>query len=72
MKAIGKNTTTSTSVMTTAAAPISSRPRTAASSGGCLSSVKWRSMFSSTTVESSTKMPITSDMPSSEIVSIVR
>ena len=29
-------------------------------------------MFSSTTVESSTRIPITSDMPSSEIVSIVR
>ena len=28
-------------------------------------------MFSSTTVESSTRMPMTSDMPSSEIVSIV-
>ena len=29
-------------------------------------------MFSSTTVESSTSIPITSDMPSNEIVSIVR
>ena len=37
-----------------------------------MSSVKWRSMFSSTTVESSTRMPMTSDIPSSEIVSIVR
>ena len=47
-------------------------PSIAASSGGCLSSVKCRSMFSSTTVESSTRMPITSDIPSSEIVSSVR
>ena len=71
MNAIGRKTTTSTSVMTTAAAPISIRPSYAASSGACLRSVKWRSMFSKTTVESSTRIPMTSDMPSIETVSSV-
>jgi hypothetical protein len=46
------------------------RPFTAASSG-CSPRWKWRSMFSKTTVESSTRIPITSVIPSSEIVSSV-
>ena len=71
MNAIGKNTTTSTSVIATAAAPISSRPSTAACSGVAPSSAKCRSIFSRTTVESSTRIPMTSDMPISEIVSSV-
>ena len=69
--AIGRKTTTSTSVMTIAASPISFRPETAAACGACPSS-KCRSMFSRTTVESSTRIPTTRVIPSSEIVSIVR
>ncbi len=69
--AIGKNTTTSTRVMTIAAKPISERPFTAAMSGGS-PSLWWRSMFSSTTIESSTRMPTTSVIASSETVSMVK
>ena len=71
MNAIGANTTTSTSVIATAAPPISARPAMAASSGG-LPISRWRVMFSMTTIESSTRMPIVSDSPMSESTSIVK
>ena len=56
MKAIGANTTMSTRVMAIAAKPISLRPLTAASRGPS-PICRWRKMFSSTTIESSTRMP---------------
>src|SRR5471030_74687 len=68
---IGKNTTTSTSVITIAATPISFRPLTAASLGGSPRS-KWRSTFSRTTIESSTRMPIMRVIAKSDTVSSVK
>ena len=70
-KAMGKNTTTSTSVMTMAARPISSRPLMAARTADSPIS-RWRSLFSKTTMESSTKMPVMSVMASSDTVSRVK
>ncbi len=70
-KEIGKNTTTSTSVMTMAAAPISVRPSRAAVFGASPFS-KCRFAFSKTTIESSTRIPMHSVIASSEIVSIVK
>src|SRR5579883_1244792 len=70
--AIGRKTTTSTSVRTTVAVPISERALTAASSGGCRSVRQCRSAFSRTTVEPSMSMPKTNVIASSEIVSIVK
>ncbi len=58
-------------MITIAASPISLRPRNAASAGSS-PMLRWRSMFSSTTVESSTRIPITSVIAISETVSIVR
>ncbi len=69
--AMGKKTTTSTSVMTMAARPISRRPLIAARKGGSPCS-RWRSLFSNTTIESSTKMPVMRVMASSETVSSVK
>jgi len=69
-KAIGKNTTTSTSVIAIAALPISVRPVYAASSGASPWS-RWRTIFSSTTIESSTRIPIVRPSPMSEITSSV-
>jgi hypothetical protein len=71
MNAIGRNTTTSTSVIATAAPPISLRPLMAASNGPCPMS-RWRVMFSSTTIESSTRIPMISDNPISETMSRVK
>ena len=68
---IGRKTTTSTSVMTIAATPISVRPLTAASVGDSPRS-KWRSTFSSTTIESSTRIPMISVIAKSETVSRVK
>ena len=64
MKAVGKNTAISVKVVAMTARPISS----AASSAACrgvLPMRRWRSMFSTSTMASSTKMPITSDNASS-------
>ena len=51
--------------------PISERPLNAATCGSSPSAA-WRSMFSSTTIESSTKMPMISVIASSETVSSVK
>ncbi|GBD30564.1 hypothetical protein HRbin32_01672 [bacterium HR32] len=59
----GTNTTTSTRVMATAARPISLRPFRAASAGGSPRS-RWRWMFSRTTMESSTRIPMARERPS--------
>ena len=64
MNEIGRNTAISTSVVATTAKPISRLPSTAASSGGSPSSIR-RTMFSSTTIASSTTRPIASTAPSS-------
>ncbi len=58
---IGRNTTTSTRVMDKAAKPISIRPSMAAARFS-LPMSRWRWMFSSTTVASSTSTPMMSDM----------
>ena len=69
--AIGTKTTTSTSVTTTAASPISSRPLRAAVIA--FSPIaRCRSMFSRTTIESSTRIPMTSVIAMSEMVSSVK
>ena len=59
MKEIGTNTAASVSVVAITAKEIWRAPRTAASSGGSPSSMR-RWMFSSTTIASSTTMPIAS------------
>ena len=67
IKAIGKKTTTSHNVMAIAAMPISVRPSSAAMRASfpiCIC----RCMFSRTTIESSTSMPIQSAMPISDIM----
>ncbi len=68
--ASGKKTTTSTSVIAIAAPPISVRPLMAASAGACPMS-RCRVMFSSTTIESSTRIPMISESPISETLSSV-
>ncbi len=68
--ASGRNTTTSTSVIAIAALPISVRPLIAASPGDCPMS-RCRVMFSSTTIESSTRMPMMSERPISDTLSSV-
>ncbi|MDA0301521.1 MAG: hypothetical protein O2822_03265 [Chloroflexi bacterium] len=60
---VGANTTTSTSVIAIAARPISARPISAASNGAS-PRARCRKMFSSTTMESSTRMPMVSVSPS--------
>ena len=67
MKAIGMKTAASQSVMAMAAMPISVRPFSAASSGAS-PICRWRTMFSSTTIESSTRMPTQSVMPIRDIM----
>ena len=67
MKAIGMKTAASQSVMAMAAMPISVRPFSAAVAG-VSPSFRWRTMFSSTTIESSTRMPTQSVMPISDIM----
>ena len=57
MNAIGAKTTTSHSVMATAASAISCRPFTAAARGSSPRAM-WRSMFSRMTMESSTRIPM--------------
>ena len=67
MKAIGRNTTTSQSVIATAAIPISVRPSTAARAASSpRSKCLW--IFSKTTMESSTKIPMHSVIPMSDIM----
>ena len=61
---IGMNTAISTSVVAITAKSTCSDPRTAARSGGSPSSIR-RWMFSSTTIVSSTTMPIASTSASS-------
>ena len=70
-KAMGPKTTTSQSVMATAARPISIRPRTAAVRG---SSPRWmwRSTFSRITMESSTRIPMHSPRPMSVTIFSVK
>ena len=67
IKAIGKKVTASHRVMATAAIPISIRPFSAASSGAS-PIFRWRIIFSSTTTESSTKIPIHKVIPISDIM----
>ncbi len=69
MKEIGTNTATSTTVVATTAKPISRLPSMAANSAGWRCSMR-RTMFSSTTIASSTTSPIASTSPSSVSVLI--
>ena len=59
----GAKMTTSTSVIASAASPISARPLTAAW-GGAAPRARWRRMLSRMTMESSTRMPMLSTSPS--------
>ncbi|MNN16844.1 hypothetical protein D3C81_1299970 [compost metagenome] len=63
MKAIGKNTATSTRVMPTIAPLIWPMALRVASLGGRPSSAMIRSTFSTTTMASSTRMPMARTMP---------
>ena len=67
MKAIGRKTTTSQSVIAMAAMPISIRPVTAASFASS-PLARWRWIFSKTTIESSTRIPTQSVIPMSDII----
>ncbi|MNK88294.1 hypothetical protein D3C87_1082530 [compost metagenome] len=67
MKAVGTNTATSTSAMATRAKPTSFMLRCAAATGLMPSSM-WRSTFSTTTMASSTTMPMASTRPNSDRV----
>jgi len=62
-KAIGRNTDTSVTLMPTSAAVICPIAFLVASRGGRPSSLMMRSTFSTTTIASSTRMPIASTMP---------
>ena len=62
-KASGTNTTTSTTVMPMMAPEICVMALRVACRGGRPSSLMMRSTFSTTTIASSTTMPITSTMP---------
>ncbi len=64
MNATGMNTAHSVSVVATTASPISMAASFAACSG-CLPMRRWRTMFSTSTMASSTSMPTTSDSASS-------
>ena len=66
MKLTGMNTATMVSVVATTARPISSDASSAACIG-VLPMRMWRTMFSTSTIASSTRMPTTSDRPSSVI-----
>ena len=68
MKASGKNTATSTSVMPTMAPETCCMAFTVAASGGSPSSAMMRSTFSTTTMASSTRMPMASTMPNMVIM----
>ncbi|KAG1165635.1 hypothetical protein G6F35_018669 [Rhizopus arrhizus] len=63
MNASGRNTADSTSVMPTMAPDTCSIALTVASRGGKPSSAMMRSTFSTTTMASSTRMPMASTMP---------
>ncbi|MNH12479.1 hypothetical protein D3C78_1178360 [compost metagenome] len=63
MKAMGRNTATSTRVMPTIAPLIWPMALRVASLGGRPSSAMIRSTFSTTTMASSTRMPMASTMP---------
>ena len=65
MKAVGRNTAISVKVVAITASPISSAASIAAWNG-VLPMRRWRSMFSTSTMASSTRMPITSDSASSD------
>ena len=66
MNAVGRNTATSVKVVAITARPISSAASMAAWYG-VLPMRRWRTMFSTSTMASSTRMPTTSDKASSEI-----
>ena len=63
--AVGTNTAINTSVVATSAPPTSSIARRVASAGGHPSSIN-RSTFSTTTIASSTTMPIANTNPNSD------
>ena len=65
MSAVGTNTAVSTTAMATTAPLTSSIARVTASTGGCPSSSQ-RSTFSTTTMASSTTMPMASTNPKSD------
>ncbi len=65
MKAVGKNTAISVKVVAITARPISSAASIAAWYGD-LPMRRWRTMFSTSTMASSTRMPMTSDSASSD------
>ena len=67
IKAIGKKVTASHRVMAIAAMPISLRPFSAATSG-CSPICRCRTIFSSTTMESSTRIPMHRVMPIRDIM----
>ena len=71
MKAVGRNTATSAKVVATTARPISSAASIAAWYG-LLPMCKWRSMFSISTIASSTRMPTTSAIDKSVTVFSVK
>ena len=64
MKAVGRNTAISVKVVAITASPISSAASIAACIG-VLPMRRWRTMFSTSTMASSTRMPTTSDSASS-------
>ena len=64
MNAVGRKTATSVNVVATTARPISSTASIAASTG-VLPRPRWRSMFSISTIASSTSTPTTSASDSS-------
>ena len=67
MKAVGRNTAISTSEMAISAPPTSSMVLCAAALGD-MPWVRYRSTFSTTTIASSTTMPIASTRPNSDSV----
>ncbi len=68
MKASGRNTATSTRVMPTMAPETCCMALTVAASGDSPSSAMRRSTFSTTTMASSTRMPMASTMPNMVIM----
>ncbi|MCY1372759.1 hypothetical protein D9M69_599910 [compost metagenome] len=71
MKAVGRNTAINAKVVAITARPISSAASIDAWYG-VLPMRMWRTMFSTSTMASSTRMPITSDMASSVTTLMVK
>ena len=71
MKAVGRNTAIRVKVVAITAMPISSAASMAAWYG-VLPMRMWRTMFSTSTMASSTRMPMTSDMASSVTTLMVK